>query len=115
MHPSSAPSRPERRPSPLRRSAIVALLLLPLAACGGQTADGPEILSGTPTMRIACEVVIQGARARVADGPVGYVHAGATQRAKVLAINEADARRQFQAAGVGTRERPCLRVSRERL
>jgi hypothetical protein len=99
----------------MRRSAIVALLLLPLAACGGRTADGPEILSGTPTMRVSCEVAIQGARSRVADGPVGYVHAGATQRVEVLAIDEADARRQFQAAGVGTRERPCLRVSRERI
>jgi hypothetical protein len=99
----------------MRRSAIVALLLLPLAACGSRTADGPEILSGTPTMRVACEVAIQGARSRVADGPLGYVHAGAIQRVEVLAIDEADARRQFQAAGVGTRERPCLRVSRERI
>jgi hypothetical protein len=66
-------------------------------------------------MRVACKVAIQGARSRVIDGPVGCVHASVTQRVEVLSIDEADARRQFQAAGVGTFGRPCLHVSRERI
>jgi len=99
----------------MRRPVLALILLVPLAACGGRGAEGPEILSGSPTMRVSCEVAIQGARARIAEGPLGYTYAGATQRVEVLAVDEADARRQFQAAGVGTRERPCLRVARERI
>jgi len=101
--------------SAIRRPICALILLVLLAACSGRGAEGPEILSAIPTMCVSCEVANQGTRARIAEGPLGYPYAGATQRVEVLAVDEADARRQFQAASIGTRERPCLRVARERI
>jgi hypothetical protein len=101
--------------SAIRRPVCALILLVPLAACGGRGAEGPEILSAIPTMCVSCKVANQDIRARIAEGPLGYPYAGATQRVEVFAIDEADARRQFQTASIGTRERPCLHVARERI
>jgi len=48
----------------MRRLFALALLLLPLAACGGPASDGPETLSDTPSRRASGEATIQGARTR---------------------------------------------------
>jgi hypothetical protein len=87
-----------------------------LAACSSSGGNNGRVasISSQPTLQAICEVKLSD-RDRIFESNLGAVTVSASNEIKIMATDEEDAKKQFQAMGYATRERPCAQIRVQRV
>ena len=91
---------------------VAGLCLIALAACSGPEKQNIRIESGSPLIRVICEVAVENS---AFDSGVAVISKPTTTRHEFFVTDESKIRERLEKMGVGTKDRPCTHFEQERV